>query len=150
MTDAVLEKRGNDGADHAGDRDHRNKQHEFHLRESKLFGKFARVKNNHRHAGAVKQRCDQQQREVAMLTDVAQGICEPDETCDDQISARLIAFRHRRLLEPEHRRNGERDEPESGKDKKWSPAFHRLKSAGEHEDRGDDQQQERGRVGAGP
>ena len=132
MADAVLEKRGDDGADHAGDRDHRNKQHQFHLSESKLLGKFARVKNNHRHARAIKQRGNHQQREIAVLADVAQRVGESAKPGDDQILPRQFAFSDRWLLQPNDRRDGERDEPESGKDEKWPPAFHRLKTTGEH------------------
>jgi hypothetical protein len=150
MANAVLEKGWDDGANHAGDRDHCDEQHQFHLCEAKLLGQFARVKNNHRHACAIKQRGDHQQREIAVLADVAYGIGKTAKSGDDQILSRQFAFSNRWLLKPNDCRDGEREEPESGKDKKWPPTFHRLKTAGEHQDGGHDQQKQRGGVGAGP
>ena len=149
MAETVLEKRRDERSDHAGYGDDGDEENELDIVEAELGGENRGKHHDHRHAGAVEQRCAEEHGEIAEFGGLADRGFELEEGVGEE-PVRGRAGGGGTFPESEERGNRQRKKPEAGEDEDRAPLVGRFQFESDHEAGGDDQQEQGGGVGAGP
>ena len=120
VAETVLEKRRDERSDHAGYGDDGDEENELDIVEAELGGENRGKHHDHRHAGAVEQRCDEEHGEIAEFGGLADRGFELAEGVGEE-PVRGRAGGGGTFPESKERGNRQRKEPEAGEDEDRAP-----------------------------